>query len=212
MCLYIWLDSIFWTMWLIFFGVQAMLEDVSESSMDSVIFQDDMADGSLSPLYTTQHSGIVVVNDGTLVFGEAERSGSGRTNPSPTQPGKGTCLCSFSSFLFVCLRCFYCCVFIICSFYYCVFIICYFCYLYKCQYWFKYSFMLKWPWKDVSWTVKSRDFTNQLLLLMCVYHCLVLRWLLSVWKLYWCAPWSLWNSLFTQVSGYRLLIHPSPFV
>ena len=101
---------------------QAMLEDVSESSMDSVIFQDDMADGSLSPLYTTQHSGIVVVNDGTLVFGEAERSGSGRTNPSPTQPGKGTCLCSMFSFLFVCLRCFYC----------CVFIVCYFCYLYEC--------------------------------------------------------------------------------
>ena len=72
---------------------QAMLEDVRESSMDSVIFQDDIADGSLSPLYTTQHSGIVVVNDGTLVFGETERSGSGRTDPSPTQPGKGTSLC-----------------------------------------------------------------------------------------------------------------------
>ncbi|KAL8614337.1 hypothetical protein ACOMHN_007675 [Nucella lapillus] len=37
-----------------------MLEDVSESSMDSVIFQDDSTEGSLCPPYTTHGSGIVV--------------------------------------------------------------------------------------------------------------------------------------------------------
>ncbi|XP_076449965.1 uncharacterized protein LOC143286311 [Babylonia areolata] len=54
--------------------VQAMLEDVSESSMESVIFQEEgLGDGALSPLYTTHSSGIVVVNDGILTFGDPDR-------------------------------------------------------------------------------------------------------------------------------------------
>ena len=69
-----------------------MLEDVSESSMDSVILQDDMTDRCLSPLYTTQNSGIVVVNDGSVVFSEAERRVSSRcispVSLLQTQPGE----------------------------------------------------------------------------------------------------------------------------
>ncbi|XP_070200387.1 serine-rich adhesin for platelets-like isoform X2 [Littorina saxatilis] len=62
--------------------VQVMLEDVSESSVDSASLQEHFGDSNLYPAYNSHGSGIITVNDGSTVSWDPDRrSLSRRASP-----------------------------------------------------------------------------------------------------------------------------------